>query len=62
MRSFGVGEGYHEGRGSWVFRLFIKEPREWVSWIRRWRDCSRALRVSWEGVVILAGGLLLLLC
>lgn len=35
-----------------MFRLVINEPSEWVSWIRRWRDCSRVLRVSCEGVVI----------
>lgn len=43
---------YHDGSGSVVFRLAISEPSEWVSWIRRWRDCSRVLRASCEGAVI----------
>lgn len=47
------GRDYQDGNGSLWFRLVINEPREWVSWMRRWRDCSRVLRWSWVGGVIL---------
>lgn len=43
---------HHEGNGSDWFRLVIREPSEWVSWTRRWRDCSRVLIWSGDGVVI----------
>lgn len=43
---------YHEGSGSLVCRLATREPRECVSWTSRWRDCSRALIWSGEGVDI----------
>lgn len=53
METDGKGRGeYQDGKGSDWFRLVIREPRECVSWIRRWRDCSRDLRWSGAGVVI----------
>ena len=36
-----------------MFRLVIRELREWVNWTRRWRDCSRAFIWSWFREVIL---------
>lgn len=51
----GEGGRYHGGSGSLWLRLLIREPSEWVSWMRRWRDCSRVLSWSWVGVVILLG-------
>lgn len=43
---------HHDGNGSNWFRLVIREPSEWVSWTRRWRDCSRVFIWSGDGVVI----------
>jgi len=38
------GKGlYHDGRGSDCRRLCWREAREFVSWERRWRVCSRVL-------------------
>lgn len=46
-------EEYQDGRGSLWFKLAMREASEWVSWTRRWRDCSRALIWSLVGVDIL---------